>query len=213
MLSSPKYNVDKLYASHLYVYTEASPNPNSMKFVLNRMLSKDENFLRDYTTVESAADSPLAQEILQFPFVERVFMTKNFITITKQEQIPWEDIVGGMKTYLKEYFEANKVVILGEDEENEFGKPTSKNTIDTTDTETVKQIKGILDEYIRPAVEGDGGAISFSSFDETEGVLKVTLQGSCSGCPSSTVTLKAGIENLFKRMMPDKVKIVESVSI
>jgi Fe-S cluster biogenesis protein NfuA len=212
MLSSPKYNVDKLYAAHLYVYTEASPNPNSMKFVLNRMLSKDENFLRDYTTVESAADSPLAQEILQFPFVERVFMTKNFITITKQEQIPWEDIVNGMKTYLKDYFEANKVVILGEDEEDEFGKPISKNIIDTTDTETIKQIKGILDEYIRPAVEGDGGAISFSSFNEADGVLKVLLQGSCSGCPSSTITLKAGIENLFKRMMPDKVKTVESVA-
>jgi NFU1 iron-sulfur cluster scaffold homolog, mitochondrial len=199
-----------LYAQLTYIYTEASPNPNSMKFVLNSMLSGDENFMKDYASAPTADDSPLAAALFEFPFVRRVFMTKNFITITKDEQIPWEDIVLGMKTFLKDYFESAKPVMAVDDYENELKKQwkAEQLKISENDTETVKKIKGILDEYIRPAVEGDGGAISFHHFDEQAGILKVTLQGSCSGCPSSTVTLKAGIENLFRRMMPDQVKTV-----
>ncbi len=205
-----QYNADKLYAKTTYIYTESSPNPNSMKFVLNSMLSADENFLRDYAESATAAESPLATALFAFPFVKRVFLTKNFITITKDEQIPWEDIIPGMKTFLKEYFDENKPVMEVDDYENELKKQwkAEQLKINENDTETVKKIKGILDEYIRPAVEGDGGAISFHTFEEITGTLKVTLQGSCSGCPSSTVTLKAGIENLFKRMMPDQVKTV-----
>jgi NFU1 iron-sulfur cluster scaffold homolog, mitochondrial len=211
MMAKPvQYNAEKLYSKLTYIYTEASPNPNSMKFVLNSMLSEDEDFIKDYAEASVAAESPLATALFAFPFVRRVFLTKNFITVTKDEQIPWDDIVPGMKTFLKEYIESGKTVMEFDDYENELKKKWKAEQLKVAenDTETVKKIKGILDEYIRPAVEGDGGAISFHAFDEVAGTLKVTLQGSCSGCPSSTVTLKAGIENLFKRMMPDQVKTV-----
>jgi NFU1 iron-sulfur cluster scaffold homolog, mitochondrial len=212
MLNPVAYNSEKLYAKLINIYTESSPNPNSMKFVLNTMLSGDDDFLRDYDSPEAATESPLASAVFSFPFVKRVFLTKNFITVTKNEQIPWEDIVVGMKTFLKDYFESGKPVMDADEFENNMKKEwqASQLRINENDSETIKKIKGILDEYIRPAVEGDGGAISFHSFDETDGVLTVTLQGSCSGCPSSTVTLKAGIENLFRNMMPDKVKTVVS---
>lgn len=210
MLKTAAYNADKLYSKIINIYTEASPNPNSMKFVLNTMLSGYEDFVRDYDNAKAAEESPLATAIFAFPFVQRVFMTKNFVTVTKNEQIPWEDIVPGMKTFLKEYFESGKFVMSADEHEDDLKKQWMDAQLKASenDTETIKKIKGILDEYIRPAVEGDGGAIAFHSFDEPEGLLTVTLQGSCSGCPSSTVTLKAGIENLFKNMMPNIVKNV-----
>jgi Fe-S cluster biogenesis protein NfuA len=212
MLNPVAYNAEKLYSKTINIYTESSPNPNSMKFVLNSMLSSDEDFVRDYDSVTAATESPLASEIFSFPFVMRIFMTKNFITVTKNEQIPWEDITSGMKTFLKNYFESGKPIMDADEFENNMKKEWQAQQLkaNENDSETIKKIKGILDEYIRPAVEGDGGAISFHDFDETSGLLTVTLQGSCSGCPSSTVTLKAGIENLFRNMMPDKVKSVVS---
>jgi Fe-S cluster biogenesis protein NfuA len=208
----PKYNTEQLYKKHINIYTEASPNPNSMKFVLNTMLSHDENLSKDYPDAVSAAESPLANQIFQFPFVRRVFMTKNFITITKDEQISWDDIIGGMKVFLKDYFENNKPVFEVDDNDPDHDRHRPKiefnDGINENDSETVKTIKGILEEYIRPAVESDGGMIRFHSFEEESGIVKVLLQGSCSGCPSSKVTLKAGIENLLKRMLPNAVKEV-----
>jgi Fe-S cluster biogenesis protein NfuA len=212
MLKNVAYNADKLYSKIINIYTESSPNPNSMKFVLNTMLSGYEDFVKDYDSVTAAQESPLASAIFNFPFVRRVFMTKNFVTVTKDEQTPWEAIIPGMKVFLKDYFEAEKPVMEIDEHENDLKKEwqAQQLKINENDTETVKKIKGILDEYIRPAVEGDGGAIAFHSFDDQEGLLTVTLQGSCSGCPSSTVTLKAGIENLFKNMMPNVVRSVVS---
>jgi Fe-S cluster biogenesis protein NfuA len=212
MLNPVAYNADKLYTKLINVYTESSPNPNSMKFVLNTMLSGDDDFVRDYDNATLASESPLASAIFNFPFVRRVFLTKNFVTVTKNEDIPWEDIIQGMKVFLKDYFESGKPVMDAEEFENNMKKEwqAQQLRINENDSETIKKIKGILDEYIRPAVEGDGGAIAFHDYQENEGILTVTLQGSCSGCPSSTVTLKAGIENLFRNMMPDKVKTVVS---
>ncbi|MCU0389782.1 MAG: NifU family protein [Thermoflexibacter sp.] len=198
------YDRKHLYKRQVNIYTERVPNPNSMKFVMNFMLAKDESLIRDYADVSATADSPLAETLFGFDYVKRVFITKNFITITKKEDTEWEEILSSLKSFIKNYIEEGGEVLLGQDEDD--NEPAKIGT--DTDTETIKQIKDILEEYIRPAVEGDGGAIMFHSFDESTGSVKVLLQGSCSGCPSSTITLKAGIENLLKRMVPDVKEVI-----
>ena len=183
------------------IYMEANPNPNSLKFVLNFMLV-DDGVSFDFPTAESASNSALAGELFNFAGVERVFIAANFVTVTKKEEVEWLEIQDFLRDHIKSFFEAGKRpinVVLDKDP-----------LFDENDSEIVKKIKGILDEYIRPAVEQDGGAIIFHSFEE--GIVKVLLQGACSGCPSSTVTLKAGIENLLTRMLPD-VKGVEAEGI
>lgn len=176
------------------IYMEANPNPNSMKFVVNFMLLQD-GVSFDYPNAEAAMDSPLAQELFKIEGVERVFYMSNFVTVTKAADLEWIELQEAIKGVIKPYLENEKPLILQELDKDPL--------FDENDSEVVKQIKGILDEYIRPAVEQDGGAIGFASFQD--GVVKVNLQGSCSGCPSSTVTLKAGIENLLKRMLPNDV--------
>jgi Fe-S cluster biogenesis protein NfuA len=183
---------------NIHIYLESNPNPNSLKFVVNEMLVPD-GMSFDFPTVESAAQAPLAKELFAYPFVDRVFYMSNFITVTKKEDVDWLEIQNVLKTHIKNFLESGKFII----EVNE-----SEDLPQEEETETVKKIKTILEEYIRPAVEQDGGAITYHSF--RDGIVKVRLQGSCSGCPSSMVTLKAGIENLFKRMMPDEVNAVEA---
>jgi Fe-S cluster biogenesis protein NfuA len=189
----------------IFVYTELSPNPNSMKFVLNFELVPD-GLSFDYPSLESAlvegSASPLASDLFQFPHVKRVFIASNFITITKDEAIAWEEVLRDTKQFIKIYFEENHPVF----EERTIEKNTL--IVDSRDSDTVQKIKAALDTYVRPAVESDGGAINFHSFEEESGVVKVLLQGSCSGCPSSTLTLKAGIENLLTRMVPGVKEVV-----
>lgn len=189
----------------IFVYTELSPNPNSMKFVLNFELAPD-GLSFDYPSLESAlkegSASPLASDLFQFPHVRRVFIASNFITITKDDSIAWEEVLRDTKQFIKIYFEENHPVFEQ--------KTMDRNTVivDERDSDTIQKIKAALDTYVRPAVESDGGAINFHSFDEESGVVKVLLQGSCSGCPSSTLTLKSGIENLLTRMVPDVKEVV-----
>ncbi|MEO1050471.1 MAG: NifU family protein [Bacteroidota bacterium] len=180
------------------IYMESNPNPNSLKFVVNFMLVPDGASF-DFPSIEEAESAPLAQELFSFDFVTRVFYMSNFITVTKKEDVEWVEVRDQIKDHIKNYLEDGKAILA---EEAGTGLDVDEN-----DSETVKKIKGILDEYVRPAVEQDGGAITFKSFED--GVVKVLLQGSCSGCPSSTVTLKAGIENLLKRMLPE-VQTVEA---
>jgi Fe-S cluster biogenesis protein NfuA len=194
-----KYDAGQLYKKHVNIYVESVPNPNSMKFVANTMLSADENLARDYAEASAATDSPLAEELFKYDFVRRVYITKNFVTITKDEALDWDEYIPVVRHFLKNYLEEGSPV---------FNEDASSEENNANDSETVKKIKGILDEYIRPAVEGDGGNIIFHSFSEEDGVVKVLLQGSCSGCPSSTITLKSGIENLLTRMLPGEVKQV-----
>lgn len=181
------------------IYLESNPNPNSLKFVVNEMLVP-EGMSFDFPDPNSAKDAPLAQELFMFPFVDRIFYASNFVTITKKEDVEWLEIQSTLRDYIQQFLESGKMIM---DVKAPAEVPAEE------ETETVKKIKNILDEYIRPAVEQDGGAITYHSFQN--GVVTVTLQGSCSGCPSSTVTLKAGIENLFKRMMPEEVKGVEAL--
>lgn len=184
----------------VHIYLESNPNPNSLKFVVNDMLVP-EGFSFDFPDKESASGAPLAQELFDYPFVDRVFYMSNFITVTKKEDVDWIEIQSTLKDHIKNFLESGKHII-------EIFEPESEST--EVETETVKKIKTILEEYIKPAVEQDGGAITFHSF--TEGIVRVRLQGSCSGCPSSTITLKAGIENLFKRLMPEEVQSVEALT-
>lgn len=183
---------------HIHIYLESNPNPNSLKFVVNDMLIP-EGMSFDFPDANSAANAPLAQELFSYPFVDRVFYMSNFITVTKKEDVEWLEVQQTVKEHIRKFLETGRPIIEVKDEVTEVGE----------ETETTIKIKAILDEYIRPAVEQDGGAITFHSF--INGIVKVRLQGSCSGCPSSTVTLKAGIENLFKRMMPGEVYGVEAL--
>lgn len=185
---------------YVNVYTESNPNPNSLKFVLNFMLVP-EGTTFDFADAESAAvGSPLATQLFAFPFVSRVFITSNFVTVIKKEEADWDEIISPIKSFIKTYFEEGKP-ILTQKKMSEYDAD-----LNAEEPEVVKKIKGLLDEYVRPAVESDGGAINFHSFHE--GIVKVHLQGSCSGCPSSTITLKAGIENLLKRMVPEVKEVV-----
>lgn len=191
----PKFNV--------HIYLESNPNPNSLKFVTNLMLVPEgESF--DFPDAESAAHAPLAKELFTYEFVDRVFYMSNFITVTKTEDVEWVEVQSKVKEHIKSFLEEGNAILVNEAVAN-------GTAINENDSETVKKIKGILDEYIRPAVEQDGGAISFHSYEE--GVVKVLLQGSCSGCPSSTITLKSGIENLLKTMLPNEVNEVEAESV
>lgn len=185
---------------NIHIYLESNPNPNSLKFVVNEMLVP-EGLSFDFPSVESTGNAPLAKELFSYPFVDRVFYMSNFITVTKKDSVEWLEIQGTIKEHIKKFLESGKFIIEVNEEE---AMPAEE------ETETIKKIRTILEEYIRPAVEQDGGAITYHSF--RDGIVKVRLQGSCSGCPSSMVTLKAGIENLFKRMMPDEVYAVEALS-
>jgi NFU1 iron-sulfur cluster scaffold homolog, mitochondrial len=182
------------------IYTELSPNPDSMKFVLNFEIVP-EGLSFDYpdmpsTFLEGKA-SPLASDCFQFPFVRRVFLSSNFLTITKLSDVEWEDVLFDFKKFIKIYFDENHPVFASKTIED------NSIIIDSNDSPVVQKIKSALDQYVRPAVESDGGAINFSSFDENTGLVKVFLQGSCSGCPSATVTLKDGIERLLTNMVPE----------
>ena len=185
---------------NIHIYLESNPNPNSLKFVVNEMLIP-EGLSFDFPDLESTGNAPLAKELFSYPFVDRVFYMSNFITVTKKGEVEWIEIQQTIKNHIKQFLESGRFIIEVDEKE---GLPAQE------ETESVKKIRTILEEYIRPAVEQDGGAITFHSFEN--GVVKVRLQGSCSGCPSSMVTLKAGIENLFKRMMPDEVHSVEAMA-
>lgn len=187
------------------IYTELSPNPNSMKFVLNFEIVPD-GLSFDYTSANEAQQegkaSLLAADLFNFPFIQRVFISANFITITKEFDTEWEDVLFDVKQFLKIFFEEGHPVFEA--------KTIEKNTVivDSRDSEVVQKIKATLEQYVRPAVESDGGAINFASFDEVSGLVKVYLQGACSGCPSSTITLKQGIERLLTSMIPEVKEVV-----
>ena len=183
----------------IHIYLESNPNPNSLKFVVNEVLVP-EGMSFDYPDAASAGEAPLALELFDYSFVDRVFYMSNFVTVTKKADAEWLEVQNTIKEHIKKFLESGRLILdLKAPAQVEVGE----------ETETVKKIKTILDEYIRPAVEQDGGAITFHSYKDKK--VTVTLQGSCSGCPSSTITLKAGIENLFKKMMPDEVQEVDAL--
>ncbi len=180
----------------LNVYAEQTPNPETMKFVFNKMILPDE--AEDYPSKDKANASPLAKSLFEFSFVNGVFIMNNFVTITRSVGSEWHEIMPIVKEFLKAYVEADEPISY----------KTDKSNIEGSDNVIIAQILDILDTYIKPAVENDGGLISFKSFNEETGLVTVELKGSCSGCPSSTVTLKKGIEGLLTRMVPQVKEVV-----
>jgi len=178
------------------IYTEMTPNPETMKFVVNKLLYPGKSI--DFPDETSAKPSPLAMELFSFPFVKSVFIASNFVTLTRTGDTDWMDVIPSLKAFLKEYLEENRPVI-NEDEIVESA--VNANSVAEDDSDVIKRIKELLESYVRPAVEMDGGAIQFKQYDH--GTLTLMLQGSCSGCPSSMITLKAGIEGMMKRMIPE----------
>lgn len=182
------------------VYTEMTPNPDTMKFICNRLIYPGKNI--DFPEEADAKPSPLAQELFGFPFVKGVFIANNFITLTKTQETQWEEIAPFIRQFLKEYVESGKVIV----NEDLVVKKTEPNQSDADDSDVVKRIKDILENYVKPAVEMDGGAIKY--LDYNNGTVKLMLQGSCSGCPSSMITLKVGVEGMMKRMIPEVKEVV-----
>ncbi|MEM6765530.1 MAG: NifU family protein [Bacteroidota bacterium] len=181
------------------IYTEMTPNPASLKFKLGRVLLPKGS--ADFPDISSAAEAPIAKKLFDFKFVERVFIGNDFLTITKADDFQWEEVIPVVKDYLKAFFASGQDPLVGSYADM-AAVPAEE------EDELTQKIKSILETYVRPAVAMDGGDIVYESFHD--GILKVKLQGSCSGCPSSTITLKGGIENLLARMAPE-VKSVEAV--
>jgi Fe-S cluster biogenesis protein NfuA len=184
------------------IYTEMTPNPETMKFVANKLLYPGKSI--DFAEESLASPSPLAKELFGFPFVKGVFIASNFVTLTKTaETEDWQDVIPAIKQFLKDYLENGGIVV--NEEELAQMQPTG-NTVHADDDDIVKRVKELLENYVKPAVEMDGGAIQFKSYED--GVVNLMLQGSCSGCPSSMITLKAGIEGMMKRMIPEVKEVV-----
>ncbi|MGZ8559900.1 MAG: NifU family protein [Chitinophagaceae bacterium] len=193
----------KTGSSVISIYTEMTPNPETMKFVANKLLYPGKSI--DLPDAESAKPSPLATELFGFPFVKAIFIASNFVTLTKTSDTEdWADVIPSIRQFLKEYLEEGKPVV--NEEEVATMKQTSSNEVAADDDDVVKRIKELLDNYVRPAVEMDGGAIQFKSYEA--GTVNLAMHGSCSGCPSSMITLKAGIEGMMKRMIPEVKEVV-----
>lgn len=183
------------------VYAESTPNPAVMKFVANKpLVSKS----MEFKTIDEAKNAPLAQKLFHFPFVKEVFFDANYISITKYEIAQWDTIVMELREFIRKYIEEGNLIITALPEQNKIANEES--TADLGPTEA--QIVSILEEYIKPAVASDGGNIQFDSYNAENKSVQVILQGACSGCPSSTFTLKNGIETMLKDMMPGKIEQV-----
>lgn len=190
------------------VYAEVTPNPGVMKFVVNKAIVPA---IFEYKNIDEAKDSPLAQELFHFPFVKEVFFDKNYISISKYEVAEWEEVSMQVREFIRDYLMDGKTVIAESAEQTAKAEAQEVAEGKAYD-DTSLQIIDILEEYVKPAVASDGGNILFQSYEAQSGTVNVVLQGACSGCPSSTFTLKNGIETMLKNMMGDKVKEVVALN-
>ena len=194
------------------VYAEVTPNPSAMKFGTNKSLTATDV---EYKNIEEASkSSPLAQALFGFPFVKGVFISENYISITKFDVVEWNDVYAEVRNFISTYLQDNKTIIKELPKTESTPKKTKEKEEATKDNlEGISgKIIAILDEYIRPAVASDGGNIAFKSYDEESKVVSVILQGACSGCPSSTITLKNGIETMLKEMLPNEISEVVAIN-
>ena len=200
---------NKTQKQPITVYGETTPNPAALKFVVSKMLTKS---TVEFKNIDETAASPLAKELFKFPYVKEVFIDENYISVTKYEINDWQEITLELRTFIKQYIE-NGGTVLDESliEAKAEQEKTKIQEFDNLDV-TSQQIINILEEYVKPAVQADGGNIAFESYDESTKTAKVILQGACSGCPSSTFTLKSGIENMLKSMLNDESIKVEAVN-
>ena len=191
------------------VYGESTPNPAALKFVVSKMLTRN---AIEFKNIDQTAASPLAKELFKFPYVKEIFIDENYISVTKYEINEWQEITLELRSFIKQYIENGGTVL----DENYVATVTAEETIKAKEFDnldvTSQQIINILEEYVKPAVQADGGNIAFDSYNENYKTVKVILQGACSGCPSSTFTLKSGIENMLKSMLNDEGIKVEAIN-
>lgn len=191
------------------VYAEATPNPSVMKFVANKKIA---TALFEFTSIDDAKLSPLATELFHLPFVKSVFIEENYVSVTKYDMAEWQDITVELREFIRTFIADGKDIVLPEAAEQlKTSAPQLDKKFEGLD-DTSKEIVNILEEYVKPAVASDGGNIQFIGYDADVKNVSVLLQGACSGCPSSTFTLKNGIENMLKQMLPGKVETVEAIN-
>lgn len=188
------------------IYAESTPNPSVIKFVANKMLVS-QTF--EFKNIDEAKDAPLAVELFKLSFVKEVFISENYVSVTKFDVAEWSDVAQKVRSLIREYITDGNIII----NEKFVKKETESSSIAPENLDEIsQQIISILDEYIRPAVASDGGNIQFESYDENSKIVNVILQGACSGCPSSTMTLKSGIETMLKQMIPNKIESVIAIN-
>ena len=192
-------NIKEKKNNPISIYTESTPNPAVLKFVSNKLIV--ENNL-EFNNIDEAQNMEFAKKLFEFSYVKNVFLSKNFVSITKYEIKNWDEIVHELRSFIKNYLENNKI----------HETLVKKEKVEVKLDDTSEKIISILDEYIKPAVSSDGGNILFDSYDSEKKLVKVILQGACSGCPSSTITLKNGIENMLKEMLQGQVETVEAIN-
>jgi Fe-S cluster biogenesis protein NfuA len=202
-------NLQEKKKNPITVYAESTPNPAVQKFVANKGLVS-QTF--EFTSIEEAKLSPFATALFQFPFVKAVFIDKNYVSITKYDIVEWDAITLELREFIKSFVEQGKEMVSAEAAKS-LEKTTTQldNAYEALD-DTSKEIINILEEHIKPAVASDGGNILFKSYDAATKTVKVILQGACSGCPSSTFTLKSGIEAMLKEMLAGRVETVEAIN-
>jgi NFU1 iron-sulfur cluster scaffold homolog, mitochondrial len=202
----PKENPKKLPVS---VYAESTPNPSVMKFVSSKMLTKN---IVECKNIDETGASPLAKELFKFPFVKEVFIDENYVSVTKYAIVEWQEVTVEVRTFIKEFIENGNLAV----DETKITTSTKQDKQQIANfeqlDETSQKIINIIEEYIKPAVAADGGNILFDSYSEKDKQVKVILQGACSGCPSSTFTLKNGIESMLKEMLHDQEIRVEAMN-
>ena len=196
------------------IYAEMTPNPNTMKYVADHMLVESGVVVEFLNSSEAKGYSTFAEALFNFPFVTRIFIAQNFVTVYKNDMVDWSDVTMELREFIKEWLMENenpvqeipKQIVAASNKEKT--NLTTTNLAPEINTKKDQQIVDLIDEYVQPAVEQDGGAIHFQSYDEESGAVTVILKGSCSGCPSSTATLKGGVENLLKSHLPEIKEVV-----
>lgn len=196
------------------IYAESTPNPSVMKFVANKPLA---NGIFEFKNIDEAINAPLATALFSFPFVKEIFISANYVSVMKYNVAEWQEISMEIREFIRVYIEDGKPIlndeILLKEKNNETSNVSEDNRNKADDFSDIEnEIISILDEYIKPAVASDGGHIAFDSFDESSKTVRVILQGACSGCPSSTITLKNGIETMLREMLNGKVTTVEAIN-
>ncbi len=201
--------VEKKANNLIEVYAESTPNPNVQKFVTNQLLS---NKNIELTSKEDAKDVPLALELFDFPFIKEIFISDNYVSIQKTSDLDWFEVNNTLRDFIKEYLQSDRRIVAENYQQKAISKNEDQVKYTPTNDDVSKEIIAVLEEYIKPAVAGDGGNIQFLSYIPETKEVNVILQGACNGCPSSTITLKNGIEATLKQILPGKIGTVNALN-
>lgn len=201
--------VEKKESNLVEVYAESTPNPNVQKFVTNRLLS---NKNIELTNKADAKDVPLALELFDFPFIKEIFISDNYVSIQKTNDLDWFEVNNTLRDFIKEYLQSERRIVAENYKQKTISKSDDQVRYTPTNDDVSKEIIAVLEEYIKPAVAGDGGNIQFLSYIPETKEVNVILQGACNGCPSSTITLKNGIEATLKQILPGKIGTVNALN-